>query len=67
MKTSLLLLAMLALVGCSSFSGGKAGGQSGASASAGVTQAAPRYEHQLDVEYSDGATPFLRLVPADEP
>jgi hypothetical protein len=66
-KKFLVLVAMAALPGCSSPSGGKTGGQRNGSASPGVTQAPSRYEHQLDVDYSHGAAPFLRRGKAKAP
>ena len=66
MKSILLLVAVVALAGCSSTGGSKTSSQANTSSFASVAQAAPRFEHQLDIEYADGATPFLRLVEVND-
>jgi hypothetical protein len=67
MKTVALLLAAVALAGCSSPSGSKTGSASATAASlTAPADTAPRYEHRLVMEYSDGATPFLELVRASD-
>ncbi len=65
MKKLLGLLTLLALAGCASAPADRAGQSPGV----GPAQAAvaPRYEHQLEVVYTDGATPFLRLVEVHDP
>jgi uncharacterized lipoprotein len=67
MNKVLLLMAVVALAGCSSPSGTKTGSNPKGGSSARVGEAAPRFEHQLDIEYAEGATPFLRLVEVDDP
>ena len=67
MKTFILLVGVIAVVGCSSPAGSKIGAQTNNGPSVRVSQAAPRFEHRLDIEYADGATPFLRLVEVNDP
>jgi len=67
MKNVLLLVAVVALAGCSSLGDSKIGSKPNTASAALVAQAAPRFEHQLDIEYADGATPFLRLVEVNDP
>ena len=67
MKKTLLLLSVVALAGCASPGAGKTSSQSNTGSPALVAETAPRYEYQLDIEYVDGATPFLRLVQVNDP
>ena len=67
MKKVLLLLSVVALAGCTSPGGSKTASQPNTGSSALVAQAAPRFEHQLDIGYADGATPFLRLIKVNDP
>jgi hypothetical protein len=67
MKSVLLLVIVVGLAGCSSPAGSKTAAQPNTGSSVRVAQAAPRFEHQLDIEYADGATPFLRLVEVNDP
>ena len=63
MKFALMLLAAAGLAGCSSIDSERPV----AVGKASQPVASVRYEHQLDYVYSDGATPFLRLVEVKDP
>jgi hypothetical protein len=65
MKKLLGWLALLALAGCASAPADRGGQNSGVGAA--QTTSTPRYEHQLEVFYTDVATPFLRLVEVRAP
>ena len=67
MRKTTLLLATLLLAGCSTNSGLKAARNHHTDSvqQAENTAATTRYQHRVEVEYVDGATSFLRLVPDD--
>ena len=65
MNKLLSFLTILGVVGCTSVPVDITGRNSGSGAA--LAAAGPRYEHQLDTVYTDGATPFLRLVEVQDP
>ena len=70
MKMTLLILAALALAGCASPSGNTSVARETDAGGQGLTAqiaSLPRYEYQLDVDYSDGATAFLHLAEVRDP
>lgn len=65
MKKLLSLLALLAVAGCAAAPAERRGAQAQVGPAPGGN--GPRYEHQLEVVYTDGATPFLHLVEVQDP
>ena len=61
------LVSVVALAGCASPGGGQVSSQPSAAAAARVARAPIQYEHQLVMEYSDGATAFLHLAEVSNP
>jgi outer membrane biogenesis lipoprotein LolB len=55
-------LAVLLLLTACAAPGSRLANRSQATANSGEADFTPRYEHALVLEYSDGATPFLRLT-----
>jgi hypothetical protein len=64
MKKASFVLAIILLAGCSTSFRVKTPAKT---SSEPVAVASPRYEHQIDVEYADGGTKFLRLVEVQDP
>jgi uncharacterized lipoprotein YajG len=67
MNKTICLLAAVVLAGCAAPGGGKISSQPKTAAPPCAAQTATHYEHQVVTVYSDGATPFLRLVKVSDP